>query len=126
MTRSLVLCALAAALGCTESTRPRPPPTQAEWTVARDQLASLRQSVPRAPYVQEVSISFREPGTGKVFDGRGAIAVDPAHAMRMILIGPGGATALDAWVTRDQWRFAIPNVVRANSSHLTVARPSCG
>lgn len=108
MTRGLVLCALAAALGCTESTRPRPPPTQAEWTVARDQLASLRQSVPRAPYVQEVSISFREPGTGKVFDGRGAIAVDPAHAMRMILIGPGGATALDAWVTRDQWRFAIP------------------
>jgi len=100
--------ALTAALGCTETLPPRPPPTQAQWTVARDRLAALRRTVPHAPYVQEVSISFREPGTGKVFDGRGAIAVDPGHAMRMILIGPGGATALDAWVTKDQYRFAIP------------------
>ena len=105
MTRRLavpVALALTAALGCTQGAPPKPPPTQAQWTVARDRLAALRQTVPHTPYVQEVSISFREPGTGKVFDGRGAIAVDPAHAMRMILVGPGGATALDAWVTNDQ------------------------
>jgi hypothetical protein len=26
----------------------------------------------------------------------------------MILVGPGGATAMDAWVTREKWRFAVP------------------
>jgi hypothetical protein len=41
-------------------------------------------------------------------DGRGGIAVDPHNAMRMILVGPGGATAIDAWVTKDRWRFEIP------------------
>jgi hypothetical protein len=28
--------------------------------------------------------------------------------MRMILLGPGGKTALDVWVTRERWRFSIP------------------
>lgn len=105
---ALLAALLMVVSGCAESAPPRPPPTQAEWTVARERLAALRQTVPRAPYVQEVSISLREPGTGKIFDGRGAIAVDPGHAMRMILIGPGGATALDAWVTKDRYRFAVP------------------
>ena len=104
----VALVAFVALAGCAERLPRSAPPTQAQWTAARDRLAALRQTVPRAPYVQEVSISFREPGTGKVFDGRGAIAVDPGHAMRMILVGPGGATALDAWVTKDQWRFSIP------------------
>jgi hypothetical protein len=30
--------------------------------------------------------------------------------MRMILLGPGGATALDAWVTPDAYRFEVPPV----------------
>ena len=46
--------------------------------------------------------------SGRVVDGRGGIAVDPHRALRMILIGPGGLTAIDAWVTVDAWRFAVP------------------
>jgi len=34
--------------------------------------------------------------------------VQPHHAARMILVGPGGATALDMWITRDKWRFVVP------------------
>ena len=28
----------------------------------------------------------------------------------MILVGPGGTTALDVWVTKDRFRFAVPAI----------------
>jgi hypothetical protein len=51
---------------------------------------------------------MREPRSGRVIDGRGAIAVKPGEAVRMILTGAAGATMLDAWVTRTRWRVAVP------------------
>jgi hypothetical protein len=51
---------------------------------------------------------MREPYTGRTFDARGAVAVEPGQAVRMILVGPGGVTALDAWVRPDRFRFAVP------------------
>ncbi len=53
---------------------------------------------------------MRDPHTGKVFQARGAVAVDPRHALRMILIGPGGVTALDAWITDERFRFVVPPI----------------
>lgn len=49
-----------------------------------------------------------DPGSGRVVDGRGAIAVAPGRAVRMVLIGAAGATMLDAWVTPTHWRVAVP------------------
>jgi hypothetical protein len=51
---------------------------------------------------------MRDPTSGRVIDGRGAIAVAPGAAVRMILTGAAGATMLDAWVTRLRWRVAVP------------------
>jgi hypothetical protein len=51
---------------------------------------------------------MREPRSGQVIDGRGAIAVKPGEAVRMILTGAAGATMLDAWVTMTRWRVAVP------------------
>jgi len=51
---------------------------------------------------------MREPRTGHSVDGRGAIAVAPGRALRMILVGAAGATMLDSWVTPDRWRIAVP------------------
>jgi hypothetical protein len=51
---------------------------------------------------------MREPWTRRSFTGRGALAVDPHVAARMILVGPGGATALDMWLSRTRWRFVVP------------------
>ncbi len=45
-----------------------------------------------------------------MFQARGAVAVEPGKALRMILIGPGGATALDAWVTDDHFRVVVPPI----------------
>ena len=53
---------------------------------------------------------MRDPVHGRVVDGRGAIAVAPGQAVRMVLIGAAGATMLDAWVTRTRWRVAVPAI----------------
>jgi hypothetical protein len=34
--------------------------------------------------------------------------VAPGRALRMILVGVAGATMLDAWVTPQRWRVAVP------------------
>jgi hypothetical protein len=82
--------------------------TEVEWQVASARLAALRATEPREPYGMVVRVTLREPKSGRSFDGRGAIAVEPHSAMRMILLGPGGATALDAWVTPAAYRFEVP------------------
>ncbi len=83
-------------------------PTPEEWTKARRFLGELRASARRDPHVVRVIVAITEPRSGKTVDGRGVVAVDPGRALRMVLLGPGGVTALDAWITPGAWRFAIP------------------
>jgi hypothetical protein len=64
--------------------------------------------VPDGPYGAIVRVTLREPKSGLVFVARGAVAVDPHRAVRMILIGPGGGTSLDAWVTPAAYRIEVP------------------
>jgi hypothetical protein len=74
----------------------------------RTALDDHRASRPREPWAAGLRVTLREPHTGRVVDGRGAVAVAPGQAVRMILVGGAGATILDAWVTRDRWRVAVP------------------
>ena len=106
--RTTALAALASAVACASREPLTPLPTQPAWDAARRWLEALRASEPASPYGAVVRVSLREPRTGHTFAARGAVAVDPHHALRMILLGPGGATALDAWVTPERWRFAVP------------------
>lgn len=110
------LAALAA--GCAKPTVVAPVVTQSEWTDARRALAELRRHTPSKAFVEIVHVSLREPKTGHVLRARGAVAIDPHRAMRLVLLGPGGTTALDVWVTPDAWRFAVPelNVVRRSKA----------
>ena len=87
-----------------------PDPSAREWTRLRERLAISRDEQPEHPYVEQIVVAMREPRTGKVFQARGALAVDPRHAVRMILIGPGGSTALDAWVTDQRFRVVVPPI----------------
>ena len=87
-----------------------PDPSAHEWTRLRERLAIARDEAPERPYVEQVLVAMREPRTGKIFQARGAVAVDPRRALRMILVGPGGATTLDAWVTDDHFRFVVPPI----------------
>lgn len=89
---------------------PEPQIAQGEWTLARERLGRLRSALPKHPYVQRVRIGVVDPRTGKLYQGRGALAVSPENAARLVLLGPGGTTALDVWVTPDRFRFAIPGL----------------
>jgi hypothetical protein len=48
------------------------------------------------------------------------VAVSPAEqALRMIMLGPAGTTALDLWVCRDRFRFVLPaaDLTRRGDAH---------
>jgi hypothetical protein len=96
--------------GCVAAPPPRPwrHPSAAELATAAARLERLRAAEGAAPYVESIATTLRDPRSGRVVDGRGAIAVAPGQAVRMILVGGAGATLLDAWVTRSRWRIAVP------------------
>ncbi|HSO38374.1 MAG TPA: hypothetical protein VLT33_37855 [Labilithrix sp.] len=87
-----------------------PDVTAREWSVARDRLAVLRRGQPDHPYVERVRLAISDPRTGKRYEARGAVAISPGRAARMMLVGPGGTTALDVWVTKDRFRFSVPAI----------------
>jgi hypothetical protein len=94
---------------------PRIPAEQArtaEWRQSRHELAELRLRYrPRQPYKMNLGLELTEPRTGQRIRARGAVAVAPARqALRMIMLGPGGTTALDLWLCRDRFRFVLPAV----------------
>ncbi|MDB4945274.1 MAG: hypothetical protein JWP97_4808 [Labilithrix sp.] len=87
-----------------------PDVTAPEWRLARRRLGRLRDGQPGRPYVEKIRIAVDDPRSGKRFEARGAVAISPDKAARMMLVGPGGATALDVWVTKERFRFAVPAV----------------
>jgi hypothetical protein len=89
-------------------TVPAPQISQADWNVSRARLARMRKEQPTKPYVERIRIAIREPRTGRVFEARGAVAISPDRAARLMLLGPGGTTGLDMWVTKERFRFAVP------------------
>jgi len=81
------------------------------WHEARAQLETLREGYqPDEPYSMNVALELTQQQLGKRMRARGAVAVHPPHALRMILLGPGGTTALDLWVCRDEFRFSVPAI----------------
>jgi hypothetical protein len=68
----------------------------------------MRAELPAKPYVERVRLGVTDPRNGRKIQARGALAVSPNEAARLVLVGPGGTTAVDAWVTRDKYRVSIP------------------
>jgi hypothetical protein len=70
-----------------------------------------------------LALDLETPG-GAVVRGRGALAVAAPHALRMVLLGPGGTTAMDLWVCRDAFRLGLldrvarGDVARASAEEL--------
>ena len=73
-----------------------------------ERLARMRADQPRKPYVERVRVGIVDPRSGKLYQARGAVAISPDRAARLVLLGPGGTTALDVWVTKEHFRIAIP------------------
>jgi hypothetical protein len=83
-------------------------PSVPEWRTLTSDLDALRASRPRHPWSAVLHATMREPRSRRVVDARGGIAVAPGRALRMILVTGAGTTLLDAWVTPDRWRIAVP------------------
>jgi hypothetical protein len=94
----------------------RPPPAvrpdadPERWAEVRQALDVERAARPKRSWAAGLVMTMRAPRAGRTVDGRGAIAVAPGRALRIILVGVAGATMLDAWVTPDRWRIAVPPV----------------
>jgi hypothetical protein len=98
--------------GCAEAApfTKLPRVTQREWDRGRAALAAARAELPKEPYTLVVAVDMVEPYTGRTFTARGGLAVMPGRAVRLQLLGPGGSTALDAWLSRERFRFDVPAV----------------
>jgi hypothetical protein len=115
-----VIRAIALAAMLSACTRPLPvvlePPTTAAWQKARDALARLRESYRRqSSYRMNMTVVLEQKAFEQHVRGRGALAVRPRQgdapgALRMIVLGPAGTTAMDLWICGDAFRFAIPAV----------------
>lgn len=98
-------------------------PTLASWQKARKRLAEIRgEASGSGPRTMRLALTLREPRTGRTLEARGAVAVAPPEALRMILLGPGGTTALDLWVRGDRFRFAVPAIDLLRRGDATTPR----
>lgn len=105
---SLSVCLFTGASCARVPPAPWPAATEKTWPELGRELEQQRRSRPQEPWSAGLRITMRDPTSGRAIDGRGAIAVKPGQAVRMILTGAAGATMLDAWVTKTRWRVAVP------------------
>jgi hypothetical protein len=78
---------------------------------ARRRLSALTADV-GGERTEKVSLTIDAPYLPAGISARGAVAVRAPDSLRMILLGPGGTTAMDLWSKGDRFRFSIPAVER--------------
>lgn len=94
------------------------PPQSAQWKQERQELVELKRRWSPMLVSMPVRVRFEDPDGNFSVSGRGAVAVLPPEAMRMILVGPTGSTAMDIWIRDKNWRVAFPvqgKIVRGNA-----------
>lgn len=108
-----------ALVACAPAPRPWPSPDASTYARLRGQLEERRDARPSSPWAAGIHVVLREPTSGRTVEGRGAIAVAPGRAVRMILLAGAGSTMLDAWVSTERYRIAIPALDRVRSGSET-------
>jgi hypothetical protein len=104
--RAAILAASLLGLGCAAAT-PAPRPTElAAWAEARDTLAKLREQ-DRGARTRTIKLTLSAPYLPTDLSARGAVATRSSE-LRMVLLGPGGATAMDVWSSGERYRLHIP------------------
>jgi hypothetical protein len=90
------------------------------WQSRRSELRRLQDAFNASkPYSLNVTLELWVERLGMRTRGRGAVAVHPDGGVRMIMLGPGGTTAMDLWICRDAFRFSVPaaDLVRRGDAH---------
>jgi hypothetical protein len=100
---------LGSIVGCAGADRPGRAPTAAAQVAALAELAALEQRAAQ-PRTDRIRLRIDAPGLPAPIEARGALAVDPGRGMRLVLLGPGGTTALDFWSDGDRYRLTLPDL----------------
>lgn len=97
--------------GCAVEKAGPPALDPAAFVEARARLASLTRDIP-AERTEKISLTIEAPYIPAGISARGAVAVRAPDSLRMILLGPGGTTAMDLWSRGERFRFAVPAIDR--------------
>ena len=122
----LALSAMLATSACAPVPREGQPLDRASFCSAKAHLGKLRDAR-RAAAKQTVKLTLSAPIMPEPLSARGAVAFSPPHDLRMILLGPGGGTALDLWIHDRVFRFSVPAIGRTvRGNELTPANKKRG
>lgn len=97
--------------GCAASPSTEPELDPEAFIEAHRTLAELRASAANAR-TESIRLELDAPYMPSPMTARGAVAVQPPSSLRMILVGPGGSTAMDLWMRDGRFRFEIPALGR--------------
>jgi hypothetical protein len=78
------------------------------WRRARATLEDLRARWAPAPGTLPIRASVAGGPGSWTIDGRGAMALMPPRALRLVVAGGSGTTVLDLWVRGERFRLASP------------------
>jgi hypothetical protein len=78
---------------------------------ARARIEEVRTRAARVR-TDDITLTIDGPYLPSTLRARGAVAIEPPKALRMILVGPGGGTAMDLWASERQFAFRIPALDR--------------
>jgi hypothetical protein len=95
--------------------------TPETWREGVARLQALR-SAAGAARTERIALTLTEPRSGRKLSARGAVAIAPPGSLRMILLGPGGTTALDLWMDGVRYRFAVPAIDLVKRGDLAAPR----
>jgi hypothetical protein len=118
------VCAILAAGGCAPKPATAATPTMEAQIAALVRLAEL-ETLAEAPRTDRVRLRIDAPYLPAPIEARGALAVDAARGMRLVLLGPGGTTALDFWASAERHRLSLPELgtdVRGDARSPTAMR----
>lgn len=113
-----------ALVGCASASQAQPPLSPAAFQEAATKLAVLEADRSKER-TATIRLTLRAPYIPSEVSSRGAVAMRPTDELRMMLLGPGGATAMDVWVRGERFRMEIPaleRVVRGDASTPAEAR----
>lgn len=83
------------------------PGSSEDLRIATRALDALRATAPRRAYARQVRARVALGPRGTT-EAQGALAVRPGEAVRLVLVGPAGATALDLWARGRTFSLALP------------------
>lgn len=111
MAARLAFCLALSGCAASEGAVAVPRPDPAAFLEALRRVEALKAEL-AGDRTDTISLELDAPYLPSSVKARGAIAVRAPDQLRMIMLGPGGTTAMDLWMKGDRFRFSIPSLDR--------------